>query len=358
MSALRFCKADESLRPALIARMKDVLAQSDAHNAAGFDEARWRWQYERLPSRTAAVYVAVQDGEVYGYYHVPFYAGKVHGQPCTFAAIQDVAVDRSMRGRGVFRRLAEYANRELEQHGDLVYTFPNERSIHTFLKYDGYARLTTLDAYLLPLHSRRVIQAKRRLAGLEYVLGAAADAYVRRRRVPAATGLRIERLTGATAQLTSLFAQHAATWATGIERSSAYLKWRVFEAPGDPYRVFASRVDGRLTSAAVFREDEILGSDALVLMDFAFLPAQSADLLALVQHVKHNAADLFRRDPALIFAAGHSATLEHLRRIGFVRVPAALNPRPLHLLVRDVRTGAALTNAAGWHVTLSDWDVF
>lgn len=357
MSQLRFCKADESLRPALIERMKEILAGSDAHNAAGFDDTQWRWQYEDLPGGRAAAYLAMSDGEIQGYYHVPFYAGRVRGKPVTFAAVQDVAVSAAMRGQGVFRRLAHYANDDLEQHADLVITFPNDRSIHTFEKYNGYSRLTTLDAYLLPLRSAQVIQAKRRLAGVEHVLGAIGDTVVRLRSVPRLAGLQIEQLPGATAQLAGLFERHAETWSTGVDRSADYLQWRVFDKPGDPYSVLVSRDGEGLSAAAIFREDHILGCDALVLMDFAFLPDRHAHLLALVQHVKRHAADLFARRPALIFAAGNSRTLGQLRRIGFLKVPASLNPRPLNLLVRDVRTGDMPMDPADWHITLSDWDV-
>ena len=338
--------------------MKEILAGSDAHNASTFDDAQWRWQYEDLPGGQAAVYLAMFDGEIHGYYHVPFYAGHVRGRACTFAAVQDVAVSEAMRGQGVFRRLAQYANEDLERHADLVITFPNERSIHTFEKYNDYATLTTLDAYLLPLRSAKVIQAKRRMAGLEHVLGAIGDTVVRLRSVRRPAGLQIEQLPRATAQLAGLFERHAETWSTGVHRSAEYLRWRVFDKPGGPYSVLVSRQGDSLTAAAIFREDHILGCDALVLLDFAFLPDRQGHLLALVQHVKRNAADHFTRDPALIFVAGNSRTLGELRRIGFVKVPAALNPRPLKLLVRDVRTGTMPMNPADWHVTLTDWDVF
>lgn len=358
MSQLRFCNADKSLRPALIERMKEILAGSDAHNAAGFGAAHWRWQYEDLPGGQAAVYLAMIDGEIHGYYHVPFYAGTVRGRACTFAAVQDVAVSEAMRGQGVFRQLAQYANDDLERHADLVITFPNDRSIHTFEKYNDYARLTTLDAYLLPLRSAKVIRARRRMAGIEHVLGAIGDTFVRLRSVRRPAGLQIEPLPRATAQLAGLFERHAETWSTGVRRSVEYLQWRVFDKPGDPYTVLVSRQGENLTAAAIFREDHILGCDALVLMDFAFLPDTQGHLLALVQHVKRNASDHFARRPALIFAGGNSQTLGQLRRIGFFRVPAALNPRPLNLLVRDVRTGVVPMDPTDWHITLSDWDVF
>jgi hypothetical protein len=49
----------------------------------------------------------------------------------------------------------------------------------------------------------------------------------------------------------------------------------------------------------------------------------------------------------------------HLARLGFLRVPERLNPRPFNLLTKNTAgtEGADLTDRSRWLITLSDWDV-
>jgi GNAT superfamily N-acetyltransferase len=358
MSQLQFCKTDDALRPALMLRMKAILTETDSHNAAQFSETPWLWQYEKLPTGKADAFLVMEEEKIQGYYHVPYYSGKVKGQPFTFAMIQDVAVSADMRGQGVFRQLAEYANTELDQTAQVAYTFPNQRSIHTFLKYNGYRLLKTLEAFLLPMHTRKVIQAKKKLLGMEYLIGAAGDAWVKLKKVKKPEGFSVKALANATDELAAIYSRHAESWSTGITRDKHYLQWRFFDKPGKTYTTLVAETAGSLVASATFRADEILGSQALVLMDFAYAPDGELQLLALLQEVKRTPQAFFKNDPALVFVAGNNSLMAQLKRIGFFRIPAKLNPRPLNLLVRDISTGENLFEPADWHITLADWDVF
>lgn len=357
MSALQFCNADENLRGALHQRMKEILTETGSHNAHRFSATDWNWQYAQLPSGEAQACLVMSEGIIGGYYHIPYYKGRVDGKPATFAMIQDVAVSPFMRGQGVFRQLAEYANAQIDQRADVVYTFPNHRSIHTFLKYNQFTQLATLDAFLLPLKSARVIQARKKLLGLEYLAGGLMNAAVRIRKVRLPRETVVVKLDAATPELTALYARHAEHWQTGIDRSAAYLQWRFFDKPGSQYTCLAVKEGSQLRAAAFFKADTLMGSEALLLMDWAFAPGCETHWLGLIQAVKQSPTTWFEREPALLFTAGMSPGMHQLRRVGFFKVPERLTPRPLHLLVRDVKTGGQLMARQQWHVTLADWDV-
>ena len=168
-SGLAYQKIDTGLMPSLIKQMRQVLTEELSHKATIFTDEFWDWQYRSLPSRQAHVYVCAEAGDIVGYIHAPVYEWRGSGkEKYNFATIQDVAVAGKMRGRGVFRRLVEYACEDLKNCGvNASVTFPNVKSISAFEKYGGYAKISTHDSYLLPLRSNIILSEKYKLAGLE-----------------------------------------------------------------------------------------------------------------------------------------------------------------------------------------------
>lgn len=339
--------------------MGETLASEGSHKAPIFDEAFWRWQYEDLPEGEARVYLAESHGDVAGYYHVPIYRATVGATGCRAAQVQDVAVQARMRGMGVFRRLAEFAMRDLEASPvDFIYTFPNDKSIHTFLKYNGFRRVVTLRAYVLPMKTASVLRRwlPRSLASL---LGGAMDALARAVRRPSPVGFDVVRERDPVESVGGLFRDYAASRGVALERGGDFLRWRFVARPHSRHFVFSRAARGVPVAAAVFKLDEVFGAPALVLMDFAHSPGRAGDLLDLIGAVVLDPVHV--GEPfSLAFTAGTGAFFAGLRRIGFVGVPRWIDPRPLHLLVRDVSgtAGAAIRDASAWHVTLTDWDVF
>lgn len=361
-SELTYLKASAAQQPALVQLVTDILQQEDSHKASIFGNEFWEWQYRHLPGGDARAYVVEEDGQLQGYYHVPVYRARIGGKTIRLAAVQDVAVSAAMRGRGVFRQLATFANDDFANGGiDYVYTFPNGNSIHTFLKYNGYSQLCTYSSWVLPLKTGHIIRSKKNLLGLELAAGAVADAALslKGRKLPA--GLKPELLPEVTDELAQLFDSYNAAFPVALVRDTAFLTWRYLQRPGSNYYLLGVRSGGKLAAACVWKYDEMLGNPALILMDQACLPGQEYLLHRLICTSARTAARTWLGRPVhLAFAAGAGRFYGTLGKAGFWRVPAKLDPRPLNLLIRNITLADdSLPKQAGnWNLNLGDWDVF
>jgi hypothetical protein len=111
----------------LLRSIKQILTEGDSHNAAAFNKQYWEWQYKNLPSGRSVVYMCRLGNEIAGYYHAPFYSGQVKGKEKLFAMVQDVAVNNEVRGKGVFKKLADYATNRLVSSRCKLYLYVSQR---------------------------------------------------------------------------------------------------------------------------------------------------------------------------------------------------------------------------------------
>ena len=169
-------RIDETRFHHVVDAVTRVLAEVDSHKSLVFDRDFWRWQYQETPGNNTRVYGIFTGDVLKGYYHVPVYNGQVNGRACQLAMVQEVAVSPDLRGQGMFRKLADFVTHDLCASGiEAAYTFPNRRSIHTFLKYNGYRQISTLATHVLPVRCGDLLRSKVNLCGLERILGRAVD---------------------------------------------------------------------------------------------------------------------------------------------------------------------------------------
>lgn len=343
----------------VIDNVREVLNEVDSHKAMVFDQNFWYWQYRDTPSGKSRVYGILVNGELKGYYHVPVYEGWVDGRNSLLAMVQEVAISPELRGQGMFRKLADFVTTDLLQSGvHAAYTFPNRKSIHTFLKYNGYTRIATLPAYVLPVDSAAIIRSKATLGGLETLIGRAADLCFRGVGVKSHPEAVITRNATISPEMMDVFSAYQTQHEVALARSPGYLTWRFEQRPGARHFYYSFRCRGNVQAAAIFKLDEMLGNHALLLMDYAFRRGEALALLQLIQHVKRNGAKDIGHPFSLIFTAGSSELVHLLKKVGFLPIPLKLNPRPLDLLVRNLAgTSEVIFDPANWHVTLADWDV-
>jgi hypothetical protein len=343
----------------MIDAVKSVLAEVESHKAYAFDRNFWLWQYRYLPSGQAKVYAILVHGEIKGYYHIPIYDAMAAGQKQLLAMVQEVAVSPYLRGQGMFRKLAEFATSDLLRSGiEAVYTFPNAKSIHTFLKYNGYQCIGSLNTYLLPLSSGRILRSKMNLRGLEKLVGFVFDYLLQLFRVKKDPQVTFKRLRHVDHRMIDVFATYQKQHRISLLRDASFLKWRFEQRPKSEHFYMLALRNKRPVAAAIFKADSIFDNPALLLMDFAFQRGRRKDLLQLIQQIKENHVRVFGRHFNLIMTSGCSDFLSQLTRIGFMRIPASINPRSLNLLVRNLSPNAQdVFHLRNWHITLSDWDV-
>jgi len=353
-------KINHEYFPELIKRVSETLTEVGSHKACVFDAGFWMWQYLQLPTHNVKLYGIFIRGKIMGYYHVPVYEGQIAGKRKTFAMVQEVAITKGLRGQGMFRKLAEFATQDLmASQVDLAYTFPNRNSIHTFLKYNGYSKICTLQSYLLPVRCEAMISSKVPLFGLEKIIGLGADLLFSRFSPPNNSNQSVHLHQDINEDIVGVFSAFQRSKHIMLLRDRSFLAWRFRDRPHCQHFYFTLSENSHVVATAIFKSDILFDNHALILMDFAYLPGHKRSLLKLIQYVRVHGKQILNSSFHFIFTAGHGMLFSSLKQLGFIPIPERLTPRPLHLLVKNLahRTSEIL-EPNNWHVTLTDWDVF
>jgi hypothetical protein len=342
----------------LILQIKDILQEGNSHNLTTFDRQHWEWQYRNLPTAETRIYVCICEKKIVGYYHVPIYDGYFGNVAKRFAMVQDVAISNKMRGRGVFRKLAEFATKDLVDSAavNLIYTFPNQKSIHTFLKYSGYKEIYTYDTFVLPVSASKIIETKFSFIGIEKLAGFFVDKFfnLRSAKLPKDYEIRVD--DSFDTETLRLFADFGKPFSYRLNRSKEYLKWRFCEKPKSKHFIITLRKGSEVVAVAVVKLDEILGTKTAVLIDFAF--QNELDFSILVHSIRKDCNSLLGEQIGMIYTNFCCGNLLKTQSFGFIKVPIKLNPRPLKLLVKNVSESEdTVLNHNEWLALLSDWDV-
>jgi predicted acetyltransferase len=360
-TALRFSRIEPEQQPQLLKEIHNILTEVGAHNVEIYNQAYWDWQYKQLPTGKSYVYAAWDGDKIIGYYHIPVYRCWIDGEEKLIGNIQDVAVNPNYRGVGLFRKLAEFANEDLDKTDvDLIYTFPNDKSIRTFLKYNKFSTISAVPTYLRPINSGGILSNKIKLLGLERVAGWFADGFFNLlSKSVQLHDSKIEVITEITTEVESVFKEFSKPYRNHLIRDKAWLDWRYLKSVRGKHHILGIREAGKLTAVLVLKEDEMLGNPALLIMDLAHLEGKQTSLLYLFDQVqkKKVVKDV---QTNLLFISAITPLLPYLKQIGFYQIPEKVNPRVLNLLARSSSEldEKPLLQEQNWLLTLGDWDVF
>ncbi|MCF8463603.1 MAG: GNAT family N-acetyltransferase [Flavobacteriales bacterium] len=360
-TALRFSRIEAEQQAQLLAEIRNILTEVGAHNVDIYNQTYWDWQYKNLPTGKSYVYAAWDSDRIIGYYHVPVYRCSIHGEEKLIGNIQDVAVNPNYRGIGLFRQLAEFANKDLDASDvDLIYTFPNDKSIRTFLKYNDFKIVCAVPTYLRPVNSGGIIRSKINLFGLEKLAGWFIDASINL--FSSNVKLKdasVEVVSVITDDVEAVFSAYSMQFPNHLIRDKEWLDWRYLKSIRGKHHLLALRENGKLTAVIVLKEDEMLGNQALLIMDFAFAEGKENSMLHLISQAQKK-PNLTGSTFNLLFVSGIAPTLASFGKIGFYRIPEKANPRVLNLLSRSSSklNPKLIHEEQNWLLTLGDWDVF
>jgi hypothetical protein len=354
---LEIKKLSASEIPALIDCIKRIMGEEESHNSQNFSEIKWHWQYSSLPSSNSQIFVISDGMKIFGYYHIVLYDGYSGGKSQLYAMVQDVAISKELRGQGKFRDLSDYANSFIAQHFPEVisYTFPNDKSIHTFIKYNNYKTVDTLPSWFQPINSYGIVKNK-------LPLGAKLISFL----LDKFTAVKIRNVTGnykiqeneLTPKFSSIFKDFSSRQNLSICRDFNYLKWRFVDKPSSNHRFYSLTNEGDITACLIIKIDTILGAQCAVIMDYANCEGQENDLRKLISNI----GKYIRQTQYLNIAGVYVSTSKNLKQLvgldGYLKIPNFLNPRPLNLLYKKVDDNKYyFEDLTKWHITLSDWDV-
>jgi GNAT superfamily N-acetyltransferase len=339
--------------------MHEVFRETAGLKSQGFDRTLWEWQYlnNELPS---LIVVAEAEGELCGYYHALRFRMRFRGRPAMGAMVQDVGTLSAYRRQGVFRAMGGFALERLRAAGvAFIYTFPNARSLPSFVRDHHYAVVARVPVYVAPLDLGALLASRLRLGAPGRWLGGLLKPLVRALtlRTPALERAEeVVRLDSLDDRLEPLVRDFARGRDVGLERNLRYLRWRFLDKPRGDYKVWALARGGRLSAYVVTRPAALFDTRCTMLMDLGCLTGEEAALRRLIRTLLE--ADE-REGAVLGVAMGLHPQLGELGKVGFVRVPERFNPRPFHLLARELAAGGPeLFDPSAWHITLADWDVF
>lgn len=360
-SNIKFSLLEQKNEPDLMDAIKDIMVENNAHNLNNFDHGYWNWSYKKLPTGHTDVFVGKnEDEKILAYYHVPYYKGKLGDTVTEYAMIQDVAVSNQLRGQGVFSKIATFANQHIDKMGTkIIYTFPNHRSIHTFIKYNNFKILSTFKAYILPVNVSILIRSKINLHGFEKIIGGIADVFYKIFSIGKTSKIKITRETHFTEDIMSVYKDFSNSYKYGLVKDSQYLNWRFIEKPNQQSFLFSIKNDkNEIKAVVVLKKDTILNLPCLLLMDYAHTKDGLPYLLNLLLTLRNQHKKYFHGEIALIFTSMNSLLTKDIFKSGFIKIPQKINPRPLNLLYRSNIPDNDIHLKANWHVTLCDWDVF
>lgn len=360
-SAFRYSRIEPEDQPKLMEAIEEILREGNSHNAGKYDASHWTWQYVKLPSAKSFVYGAFNaDDTLIGYYHIPCYEGHYANRLVLIGMVQDVAISRHFRGGGVFRELARYAHQEVAREVDFTYTFPNQKSIHTFIKYNQYRLVQTLPAYVLPVKAAKIVRSKLNIPLINHLATPVAFLHQKICRVAISERYRFVFDSTLDAETEKVFTSFNALHKIALLRNNQYIQWRFLEKPNSRHYVLKVFYNDKLVALLIFKPDEMLGNPALLLMDYAHI-GNEKHLLAALQWLRETGLNQIDKPVNLIFTAGNDSFFSTLSKVGFIKIPQKINPRPLNLLVRSSRitnSNSDLFNQKHWLITLADWDVF
>jgi len=323
--------------PLLIKSITKNLFEKDHNLVKKFNSKYWYWQYKQNPKKQSFIYVAWINKQIVGYYHVATYSFMANNTKQVIGNVQDVAVDEQFQGKGIFRKLAKFANSDINKYVDILYSFPNKKSINNFLKYDKFKLIDYMPIYFSPIKINFFFNKKKKLEKNNQVVV----------------------FNQLNEKIYEVFEKFSKTHSYYVLRDKDFLNWRYIDSPKGNFFFVGLITDNKITAVIVVKHDKIFKNDAFVILDFAF-SNDVEDLKKLISNFHVILKDNYSLDANFVILSGLSNYMSEIKKCGYIKIPKLFIPRKLNLLVRLTDRNLKISNidSSNWLVTLGDWDVF
>jgi GNAT superfamily N-acetyltransferase len=267
----------------------------------------------------------------------------------------DTLTDAEFRGRGLFGQLAQSTFARAERDGlAFVYGFPNKHSAPGFFGKLGWTSLDPLPFLIRPL---RVRYGLARL-GLGRLSGVVPDvALARGASRSAIDGCVLHEVDRFDEGFTRLWSTFATGIGFGVQRSAAYLNWRVADRPGQNYQRFAFFDGSEPVGLVIFGWQDKHGGRVGTVLELLYSPGRARlgrRLLSLAMGMLAEQG----ADVALAWSLPRSPNFLTFIASGFVPLPTALRPVELHFGARafDPALASSIGDRARWYISYLDSD--
>ncbi len=357
-SALKFCRAEENDYEELVQLVSKVLIDGGSLHANQYNFTKWHWKYFEIADAEPRIYICKENNIIIGYYHCPVYQCIIDGQVKKVAMVQDVGMSEAARGKGVFSQLAKFATHDLLNSDiSFIITYPNDKSIHTFIKYNGYKKIETLTTFLLPIKSGKILASKLKIPLIPDLIGIAVDGVLSLTQPSLSNDYKVELLETVNEEISDLFVEFNNRYKYSLLRNYDYLHWRFDNKPHVKHYLLIAKHQNKIVAAAIILIDELLGNETAIVIDFAVKQYHESALVQLFVALKRSPEKYFGKSVAMIYTSTISNNKHFFSKAGFFKIPERLNPRPLNLLGKNINAPDDMYSPSGWNITLSEWDV-
>ena len=336
--------------------IQKIVYETSSHDQNIFKKRYWKWQYEDLPSKKSYIYLIIYKEKIIGYYHIPIYQITIKNRNYMVGNVQSVAVLKKYRNKGFFEKLLIHANDDVKKHIDLIYTFPNDKSIHTFLKYGNFLKIQTLPTFVYFIKFTNIFYTKFKIR-LPSVVDKIINFFSNLSNTKLAEKDSIKKIKIDFQDNINLFNNYSNNHNIHLIRDLKFLNWKYRDSPKSDYSCYGIFTNGILKASLILKIDELFSNKGIIVMDYAYVSKKDFEKL-ITNILSHN--NFQNKDLSYILLSCIDRELLNVYKLGFLKIPKKFVPRNLNLLVKSCnnKLNKYIFNRNFWFISMSDWDVF
>lgn len=329
---------------------------SENHSEKSMELLKWFHQ-KNLPGKQI-IYYAIdkktnQIASIYTYLPLQL---KCMGKVVTAMQSFDTLTDYRHRSKGLFIKLASRLEKEEStKDNELVFGFPNENSVHGFVKKLGFTYFGEVPFLIKPIGISYLVRKifKKKVSDPQEVncLIDAPQEILLNDRESIKSINRFER------DYDGLWEKIGLQIPIGTNRNAEYMNWRYIDKPGEHYSRYGLYENGNLKGIVIFTLKNKHGGKIGYLMEVLFDPENEKTGIKLLNFctkvLTKNKAELI-----LAWCFSHSFNYFCHRKTGFYRFPEKLRPQKLGIIVKTLNSSNAedIYNVKNWFLSYSDSD--
>ncbi len=318
-----------------------------------------KWFHQKNLPGVQSIYYAIdkQTNEIAAIYTYLPVLVKCMGKIVVAMQSFDTLTDHRHRSKGLFIKLASKLEKEESlKSNELVYGFPNENSVHGFVKKLGFTYFGEVPFLIKPIRVSYIIKKlfKKKIYQGHGETNCKIDSP---QEVLLKNNCSIKSISKFREEYDQLWKKVSTKIAIGINRDAAYMNWRYIDKPGEDYSRYGLYEKGILKGIIIFTLKNKHDGKIGYLMEILFEPGDEIsgnNLLKFCSKIlKKNKADVI-----LAWCFPHSFNYFCHRKAGFYKFPEKIRPQKLGIIAKTLNSNHAedIYNVKNWFFSYSDSD--
>lgn len=327
----------------------------------------WLWQFKNNVFEEPFVMVADHQGNIVAQYAVMKLRMNFMGREVPACLSTSTVTDTNYRGRGLFPKLAKLLYFYIrERNFKIIYGFPNEQSIRTFLYKLSWFKVCRFPLMVKPLNFKKI---SLRYLGNNIMTGSLGTFIncLKEKMIRCICIRKPLELKNITIEQTNYFPEGLGIlWEKthiknriAIIRDCEYLQWRYLKKPQGKYDVniifrgnnyvgyFITKLENKYGLNILFIMEIVIQNDDKIIMSYA------------IDFITHQAKTMNADIISLLALKNHPNYLLFIRK-GFFPIPEKLFPNEIYfcamLNCEDINI-TSIKNRNIWYITWGDTDI-